>query len=187
MRRLFNNLFLLLILLTFTGCGVTFPFAQNLSYHYVDKAKALKTSEINPIELKWIPLEFPNRIDIQGPSGSAGAATRVRIPTGSALATRILQVIDEAIGIEHGSDRILTITVLEAKNQFRYGMWTPCLSYGECLFKAKFNFNGISWIEEFNESLDDSKETPTTYYRLEMVWDKIALKVGESVVSHLTK
>jgi len=187
MRRLFNNLFLLLTLLTFTGCGITLPFTQTLSYSYENKAKDLKTSNINPIEIKWIPTGFPDRIDIQGASGFAGSGWQARIPTGYALAARILQTLDRAIGIEPGSDRILTITVLEAKSKFRLSISTPGLSCGECIFKAKFHFNDIMWTEEFNASVDDSSLAPTTTYRLEVAWDQIALKVGESVVSHLTK
>ena len=187
--RFFFNLSFFSLLIFLSAC-MSLPLNERLSYQYEDMAASLrssKTSTIGQISLKWMPPDFPSRVDVQGASGFVGAASRTSIPTGIALSSRIKNVLDKAIGINPGSSRLLTITIIEATNKFKYGYWSNELTYGECFLNAKFEFNGLTWEEEFIAKNDKSKSGGTYGYRLENTWDEVALQVGKSVIAHLSK
>lgn len=182
-----KNFSLMFFLFLLGGCAIALPINERLSYQYENKAASLRTVDIGAISLQWIPKDFPSRIDIQGASGFVGGGSRTRVPTGIALSNRIRNVLDEAIGIDQGSSRQLTITVIEAKSKFRYGFASSELTYGECIFKAKFEFNGAIWEKEFSAKNDTSTVAPTFGSRLEYAWDEVSLQVGKSVVDQLSK
>lgn len=181
-----KNFSLLFLLFLLGGCAIALPLNERLSYQYENRAASLKTTDIKAISLQWIPKDFPSRIDIQGASGFVGGGSRTRVPTGIALSNRIRNVLDKAIGIDQGSPRQLTITVIEAKSKFKYGFASNELTYGECIFKAKFEFNGKTWEKEFSAKYDKSTVAPTYGSRLENAWDDVSLQVGKSVVDHLS-
>jgi hypothetical protein len=63
------------------------------------------------IAVKRVPETFPESIDFQGASGFVGSLSQSRIPTGVGLASRIVEVLDTAIGVNDSSTTILTIRV----------------------------------------------------------------------------
>ncbi len=182
-----KNMTILFMVLLLGGCAVALPINERLSYQYEDKAASLKIANIEDISLRWIPEDFPSRIDIQGASGFVGGGSRTRVPTGIALSNRIRNVLDKAIGIDRNSSRVLTITIIDAKSEFSYGFASSELTYGESYLKAKFEFNGKTWEEEFSAKYDTENVAPTYGYRLEHAWDEVSLQVGKSVVNHLSK
>ncbi len=182
-----KNIVILFLVVLLGGCAIALPINERLSYQYEGKATALKIANVEPISLKWIPEDFPSRIDIQGASGFVGGGSRTRVPTGIALSNRIRNVLKEAIGIDQNSSRVLTITVIDAKSKFSYGFASSELTYGESYLKAKFEFDGKLWEEEFIAKYDTSIVAPTYGYRLEKAWDEVSLQVGKSVVKHMAK
>jgi len=181
-----KKLSLIFLVFLLGGCAIALPINERLSYQYESRAASLRTGNIEAISLQWIPKDFPSRIDIQGASGFVGGGSRTRVPTGIALSNRIRNVLDEAIGINQSSSRLLTITVIDAKSKFRYGFASSELTYGECIFKAKFEINGKTWEEEYSAKYDTSVVAPTFGSRLESAWDEVSLQVGKSVVDHLS-
>ena len=101
-----------------SGCAINLPFNHRLAYASVREAKQMHRIGDQVIAIKWIPETFPERIDVQGASGFVGGGSQTRIPTGVGLASRILEVLDTAIGINDSSKAILAITVVEAKSEF---------------------------------------------------------------------
>ena len=183
--RIQNTIPLLFVVLL-GGCAIALPFNERLSYQYEDKAKALNAPNIGAIAVRWIPQDFPSRIDIQGASGFVGGGSKTRVPTGIALSTRIKHVLDKAIGVDPSSSNVLTITVIDAKSKFTYGFASSELTTGGSFLKARFEFRDKVWEDEFNVDVDKSEVAPTYAYRLEKAWDEVAIQVGESVVKHLS-
>jgi hypothetical protein len=97
------------------------------------------------------------------------------------LASRILEVLDTAIGVNDSSTTILTITVLEAKSEFEYASGivnvTPTIDVGRCFFEAKFRLGDKTWQEQFTaEAKDPTIGGTSPTGTLEKVWDDIALQ-----------
>lgn len=191
-RSILVSSFCVSALIFLSGCSASLPVVSDrLSYQYEEMAvglKSSKTSTIGPVSLKWIPSDFPSRVDVQGASGYVGALSRTHVPTGIALSSRIKYVLDKTFGIDPNSSKVLTITVIEAKSTFSYGFSSARLSSGKCHLKAKFEFNGKTWEEEFVSQDEESKASTYSYgSRVENAWDQVALQVGKSVIDHLTK
>lgn len=176
----------------FVGCAMNLPFNHQLASSRLSEARDLSTSRFEPISLEWFPVDFPNRVDVQGASGLIGWWTQTRIPTGTGLASRITKALDAAIGIDGKSKNVLQILVLNSVSKFEYstGMFviTPVIDYGWCSFEAEFIYDGYKWrqafvSEEKNASSGGSMQTGP----LEKVWDNIALQVAKSVVTNLDK
>jgi hypothetical protein len=83
-----------------SGCAVNLPFNHRLAYASVRDAKQMHRIGARVIAIRWIPETFPESIDVQGASGVVGSASQTRIPTGVGLASRILEVLDAAIGVD---------------------------------------------------------------------------------------
>jgi len=172
-----------------SGCAVNLPFNHRLAYASVRDAKQMQSVTRQAIAVKWVPETFPESIDFQGASGFVGGLSQTRIPTGVGLASRILEVLDTAIGVNDSSTTILSITVLEAKSEFEYAAGivnTPTIDVGRCVFEAKFRLGDKTWQERFTAEAKDPTiggTSPTGI--LEKVWDDIALQVGRSVTSRL--
>jgi hypothetical protein len=173
-----------------SGCAVNLPFNHRLAYASVRDAKQMHRVGAQVIAIKWIPETFPERIDVQGASGVVGSASQTRIPTGVGLASRILEVLDAAIGVDDSSKAILTITVVEAKSEFEYSAGflnvTPAIDVGRCFFEADFSLGDEKWRERFTAEAKDPTIGGTSQTGiLERVWDDIALQVGRSVTRRL--
>lgn len=168
------------------GCAISLPLNERLSYKFEEKATELDAQKQGPIAVKWVPADFPERVDIQGASGFVGGGSRTRVPTGVAMASRINNVLDKAIGIDKASPNILTLNVLSAKSQFKYGFASSELTYGAMQMQIKFEYAGSTWTESFSSEVK-SGLAQTFGYRLENAWDQVAYDVGRSVVSHVQK
>lgn len=168
------------------GCAISLPLNERLSYKFEEKATELDAQKHGPIAVKWAPADFPERVDIQGASGFVGGGSRTRVPTGVAMASRINNVLDKAIGIDKGSPNTLMLHVLSAKSEFRYGFASSELTYGAMHMQIEFEYAGNTWTESFSAEVEAGL-AQTFGYRLENAWDQVAYDVGKSVVSHIEK
>lgn len=173
--------------LTLLGCAAAMPVSLRLSGPYEERARTLRIKDAGPIAIRWVPSDFPSRIDIQGASGFVGGGARVRVPIGEALSSRIRDVLDKAIGLDPDSKRVITITIIEAKSRFKCGFASAQLTYGETELRAKFDINDISWEETFISKYDKTETAATYAYYLEKSWDEVSLQVGKSIVAHSNK
>jgi hypothetical protein len=176
--------------LLLSGCAINLPFNSRLSYQTVIDAQHLNAKSEGPIAIRWVPESFPQRIDTQGASGFVGGGSRTRIPTGVALAGRILEGLDSAVGVVDSSAKTLTITIVKAETKFQYSAGffnvTPAIDEGECTLEASFNVGDKSWSQTFHYQLTDPKVGGTSETAiLEKVWDNIALQVVQNVVEHI--
>ena len=178
-------LMLLLLGAILTGCAIALPMNMRLASPYEDRARGLRSSNTTPIALRWMPQDFPSRIDIQGASGFVGSGSRTRVPIGEALTGRIRDVLNASIGTDPNSARVLTITVIDAKSKFKYGFSRNQLTYGETHLKARFEIENMNWEEDFSSQIDKSQVAATWAYLLEKSWDEVSLQVGQNVLSHL--
>jgi len=191
MRKFHLSLFgLLFICLVASGCAVNLPFNNRLAYPIVQEAKDMSAIKKGPVSVKWISPAFPERIDVQGSSGFVGGGSRTRIPTGVGLANRIIEVLDVIVGVNKSSDKLLTITVIEAKSEFEYSAGffnvTPAIDVGRCVFEAEFILGNKQWKQKFTAEEKDPTIGGTSQTGvLEKVWDNIALQVGRSVRQHM--
>lgn len=168
------------------GCAISLPLNERLSYKFEEKASELDAKKHGPIAVKWAPNDFPERVDIQGASGFVGGGSRTRVPTGVAMASRINNVLDKAIGVDKRSPNILTLHVLSAKSEFKYGFASSELTYGAMHMQLQFEYGGNTWTESFSSNVEAGL-AQTFGYRLENAWDQVAYDVGKSVVSHIEK
>jgi hypothetical protein len=176
--------------LALSGCAINLPFNSRLSYQTVVDAEHLSAKSEGPIAIRWVPDSFPQRIDTQGASGFVGGGSRTRVPTGVALAGRILEGLDASVGVLDSSKKTLTITVVRAETKFQYSAGffnvTPAIDEGECTLEASFSLGDKSWSQTFHYRLTDSKVGGTSQTAiLEKVWDNIAFQVVQNVVEHI--
>lgn len=171
------------------GCAINPPFNNRLSYDHVREAKNLSKHRHGPISIKWLPIEFPKRIDIQGSSGYVGGAAYNRIPTGIALSSRITEVIDSSVGINDASTKVVTIKINEAKTEFEYCALvinTPSIDTGRCFLDVEFIIGNKTWRRKFkSEAYDPTYGCTSQTGILEKVWDDISLQVGREIVDNL--
>jgi hypothetical protein len=176
--------------LALSGCAINLPFNSRLSYQTVLDAEHLSAKSEGPIAIHWVPDTFPQRIDTQGASGFVGGGSRTRIPTGVAIAGRVLEGLDSSVGVLDSAKKTLTITVVRAETKFQYSAGffnvTPAIDAGECTLEASFAIGDKSWTQTFHYQLTDPKVGGTSQTAiLEKVWDNIALQVVQNVVEHL--
>ena len=173
-----------------SGCAVNLPFNNRLSYSSVSTIKGLSAAAKGPVSVKWVPPSFPDRVDVQGASGYVGGASQTRIPIGEGLANRIVEGLDNALGVTNSSNNILTIDVYTAKTEFEYsaGIFnvTPAIDVARCTFEAEFSIGKKRWKERFYAELKDptiggSSQTGV----VEKVWDDIAIQVVKNILDHL--
>jgi len=98
--------------------------------------------------------------------------------------------LDVMVGVKKSSDKILTITVIEAKSEFEYSAGffniTPAIDVGRSVFEAEFICGDKRWKEKFTTEEKDPTIGGTSQTGvLEKVWDNIALQVGRSVSQHM--
>lgn len=190
MRNSYSGIVCALATVLLSGCAVNLPFNTRLSYPTVLEAEHLSAKSKGPVAVQWSPSSFPERVDTQGASGFVGGGSRTRIPTGVALASRILEALDHSVGVLESSDKKLTITVVKAETKFEYSAGffnvTPAIDEGECTFEATFAVGDKRWTQTFHAQMEDPKVGGTSQTGvLEKVWDNIALQVANSVVQHL--
>jgi hypothetical protein len=190
MRRFAARTLGVAAVLFLSGCAINLPFNSRLSYQTVIDAQHVSAKSEGPIAIHWVPDSFPQRIDTQGASGFVGGGSRTRVPTGVALAGRILEGLDSSVGVLESSNKVLTITVVKAETKFQYSAGffnvTPAIDEGECTLEATFSVGEKSWTQTFHAQETDPKVGGTSQTAiLEKVWDSIALQVVRNVVEHL--
>ena len=190
MKKLILFLAITMIAVVCSGCAVSLPFNNRLSYPAVRDAKNFAATTKGPISVKWIPPSFPQRIDVKGASGFVGSLSQTRIPTGVGLSSRILEALDTSIGLLDSSNKTLTIEIIKAETQYEYsaGIFniTPAIDVGRCKLEAKFAIGDKRWEEKFFSELKDPTIGGTSQTAVvEKVWDDIAIQVARSVIQHL--
>jgi hypothetical protein len=171
------------------GCTVHLPFSHGLSYPNRTEARALHQAEAPVLAIRWDPPTFPHRVDTQSPSGFVGGSTVARIPTGPALTSRILQVLDEANGVHPNAPHELTIRVIRADTDFEYSAYggvTPAIDRARCELEIEFVYGAARWRDTFvADEVDPAIGAASPTGVLESVWDRVALEVGRSVAERL--
>jgi len=178
------------IAVVWSGCAISLPFNNRLSYPAVSDAKNFAATTKGPISVKWIPPSFPERIDVQGASGFVGSVSQTRIPTGVGLANRIVEAFDASIGVLDSSNKTLTIEIIKAETEFEYSAGcfniTPAIDVGRCRLEAEFAIGDKRWKENFfSESKDPTFGGTSQTAVVEKVWDEIAIQVVRNVIQHL--
>jgi len=173
------------------GCAITGSYGNRLDYDQVSQARDLAAKSYGPIAIKWVPADFPQRVDTQGASGFVGSLSQTKIPIGAGLSNRVTEALDEAVGIRSSSSKVLTITVENAKSKFQYsaGIFNtkPTMDRGGCVLEATFSFGDLQWKETFTSSqTDKSVGGKTETGVVQATWDEIALQVAKSVVKHIS-
>ena len=112
------------------------------------------------------------------------------IPTGASLASRIIEVLDETVGINNASNRILRIAIFEAESKFDFSgnnlKFNQTIVAASCNFEAEFLIGKKAWTEKFfsERSVSETNVLSQTAV-LESVWDDISLQVAKSVADNI--
>lgn len=179
-----------LVISILSGCAVTLPFNNRLSYPaYQELQKEAAGKDLPAVMITWTPKSFPTRIDVQGASGYVGSASQTRIPTGVAMAARISEAISAFTPVSPNGLPLL-IDVIEAKSKFEYsaGVFnvTPSLDVGEITFKAKFTLGKDQWEKTyFSHKNDPSIGGMSATGILEAAWDDVATQVAKDIARRL--
>jgi hypothetical protein len=191
MKKMGSFLVITMIAAICSGCGTyNVPFNSGHSYTAAHNTKNFSATTKGPISVKWIPPSFLEHIDVQDAPGVIGGGSQTRIPTGAGLASRILVILDNSIGVIDSSNKILTIEIIKAKTEFEYtaGFFsnTPVIDLGRCELEAEFTIGDKRWDDKFSSesnapTFGDTSQTAV----LEKVWDDIAIQVVQSVLQHL--
>ena len=190
MKKLELFLVITMIAVICFGCAFSVPFDNGPSYPAVRDAKNFAATTKGPISVKWIPPSFLEHIDVQDAPGVIGGGSQTRISTGAGLASRILVVLDNSIGVIDSSNKTLTIEIIKAKTEFEYtaGFFSdnPVIDLGKCELDAEFTIGDRRWEEKFSsESKAPTIGGTSQTAVLEKVWDDIAIQVVQSVLQHL--
>ena len=170
------------------ACTVTLPFQNRVSYEAVADAKAVKKDGPG-LAVKWLPVSFPERVDVQGASGFVGGGSRTRVPTGPAISQRVTELLDASMGLK-STGTPLTIEVVNAHSTFEYSAGffnvTPAIDRAGCTFEAKFTLGSKTWTNTFKAEKKDPKVGGSSQTGLlEQVWDDIAVQVYKDVMAHV--
>lgn len=190
MKSLPLVLFIAVVVSLCAGCAVNLPFTKRPTFETVEQARSLNAKNEGPISIKWVPASFPDRIDVEGASGFVGGGSRTRVPIGPGLSGRILETLDAAIGVSSTSDKVLTLTIKNAKTNFEYSAGffnvTPAMDRGSCEIDIDFALGSKHWSQSFHEKVVDPKVGGSSQTGVvEHVWDEIALQVAKNVVEHM--
>lgn len=173
-----------------SGCAVTLPFNNRLSYSSVKEVQSSVTLKERPaIYVEWEPSDFPSRIDTQGADGFVGGGSQTRIPTGVAMAARIEEAIGTFADIKKDG-AVLKIKVIEARSGFEYsaGIFnvTPVLDVGAIKFVASFSTKDKAWTKTYtSQKKDPSIGGRSSTGMLEAAWDDVAVQVAKDVAANL--
>jgi len=179
---------LVVVAVATAGCTPNLTFSDRVSRATMQDASSLTAPGRGPITVHWTPASFPDRVDKIGPSGEEGSGTRAYIPIGAAVASRVEELLDAAVGVENASPNVLTINVLEAESAYRYaiGMITSRhIEAASSVLDAEFSIGGSQWRERFTAQTKYRPETDGAEGTgaLDRVWDDIALQVATSVMA----
>jgi hypothetical protein len=183
------SVFVLLAALAGAGCKVHMPFRFQLAPKVASEAAAARGSAIGPVALRWIPADFPARVDIQGASGYIGSISRTRIPTGVAIATRVKEYLEAATGVDDAAGRVVTITVVEAKSSYAYSARAKqhTIDRGRCALRVEVDDGATRWSESYYSSDEPGGAPPTPTEVLDGVWDEVSAALARDVLRKLAE
>lgn len=158
-------------------------------------------SKIERLNIIWEPKRFPEKVELKGPKGIYDCGDRpsrkcARIPTGIAISERLLEALGEALIIDETSSSSLNIEIYARTNftspqsdsyfgALFSGESLPChvFDYGEVDVNAYFRYRDVTWSEMFFEvDFISGWDCSTTITPLEVAWDKVAIKMAQSII-----
>lgn len=184
-----KKLLAVLMFLTVSGCAISPPFNNRMDYMEIRDMRGLD-SPVKDISIEWIPTEFPNQIEIKGASGFRGSAAQVRIPTGQAISSRLVEALDQVIVVKKDSMSTIEINVEHAESNFKFiaGLLSQdqAIDWGEILMDVTFTYQGHSWKECIHYVYEDERLDGSSLTKpLEIVWDKAAIRLAISIVKNV--
>ncbi|MFN7985935.1 MAG: hypothetical protein U0529_00580 [Thermoanaerobaculia bacterium] len=170
-----------------SGCRVHMPFRFQLAPRVAAEAAASRGTAAGPVALRWVPADFPDRVDVQGASGYIGSISRTRIPTGVAIATRVREYLEAAVGVDPKAARVVTIRVLEAKSSYAYSASAkrPTVDRGRCALRVDVDDGAARWSESYYSSDERGGAPPTQTEVLDGVWDEVSAALARDVLRRL--
>lgn len=181
----------LLVLAGLAGvsCKVHMPFRFQLAPKAAAEAARARGSVAGPIALRWVPADFPDRVDVQGASGYIGSVSRTRIPTGVAIATRVREYLEAAVGVDPNAARVVTVTVVEAKSSFAYSANAKqhTVDRGRCALRVDVDDGAARWSEAYYSSDERGGAPPTPTEVLDGVWDEVSASLARDVLRRLAE
>jgi len=179
--------FVLLAALAAAGCKVHMPFRFQLAPRVAAEAAAARGSAPGPVALRWVPADFPDRVDVQGASGYIGSISRTRIPTGVAIATRVREYLETAVGVDDAASRVVTIRVVEAKSSYAYSASAKqhTIDRGRCSLRVEVEDGANRWSESYYSSDEPGGAPPTPTEVLDGVWDEVSAALARDVLRKL--
>ncbi|MCL4808948.1 MAG: hypothetical protein KJ062_14365 [Thermoanaerobaculia bacterium] len=177
----------LLAALAGAGCKVHMPFRFQLAPKVAAEAAAARGAASGPVALRWVPADFPERVDIQGASGYIGSVSRTRIPTGVAIATRVREYLETAVGVDAGARRVVTIQVVEAKSSYAYSARAKqhTIDRGRCALRVEVDDGAARWSESYYSSDEPGGAPPTPTEVLDGVWDEVSAALARDILRRL--
>ena len=174
-----------------TGCAVNPPFNNRIDYSELRNIRSLE-SKVDRLNVVWEPEEFDELIEIKGASGFIGSASRTRIPTGIAISSRLIEVLDQSLLVDSHSENKVIIKINKAESNFKYSSSLSntegTIDYGEVIVEAEFNYKGQNWSESFYHEEKDPVSGGTSLTRpLEIAWDKVAVQMATSIINKSTE
>lgn len=179
--------FVLLAAVAGSGCKVHMPFRFQLAPKVAAEATKARGTAVGPVALRWVPADFPDRVDVQGASGYIGSISRTRIPTGVAIASRVREYLETAVGVDAKAPRVVTITVVEAKSSYAYSAKAKVhtIDRGRCSLRVDVDDGATRWSESYYSSDEPGGAPPTPTEVLDGVWDEVSAALSRDVLRHL--
>lgn len=169
------------------SCKLYLPFRFQLTPRLAEEAARLRGTAPGPIALRWVPSDFPTRVDVQGASGFNGSLSRTRIPTGVSISTKVHDFLHAAVGVEEGAPRVVTIRVVEAKTSFEFGgRKRGGIDRARCTMKVDVDDGEARWSEAYFASDEPEGDPPTQTGVLDGVYDEVSAALARDVVRRLS-
>ncbi len=171
------------------GCGakVHLPFRFQLAPKVAAEAAAARGTG-GPVALRWLPRDFPQRVDVHGADGFIGAIAKTRLPVGVAVTTRVREYLETAVGVEDGARRVVTITVVEAKTSYAFSARTKrqTIDRASCSLRVEVDDGAARWSEAYYSSDEPGGKPATQAEVLDGVWDEVSAALARDVVRRLS-
>lgn len=170
------------------GCGakVHLPFRLQLAPRAAAEAAAARGPG-GPIALRWLPRDFPQRVDVHGADGFVGAIAKTRLPVGVAVTTRVRDFLEAAVGLDDGARRVVTIAVVESKTSYAFSVRTkrPSIDRASCALRVEVDDGVSRWSEAYYSSDEPGGKPATQTEVLDGVWDEVSAALARDVVRRL--
>lgn len=171
-----------------SGCGakVHLPFRFQLAPRLAAEAASARTAG-GPVALRFLPRDFPQRVDVHGADGFIGAIAKTRLPVGVALTTRVREYLEAAVGVEDGAARVVTIEVVEARTEYAFSARTKrqSIDRARCSLRVEVDDGVSRWSEAYFSSDEQGGKPSTQTEVLDGVWDEVGAALARDVVRRL--